>query len=41
MAKAKNTEEFNQSLTAINAVRKYYADLIAKRQGGKDEGERE
>jgi hypothetical protein len=39
MAKAKNTEEFNQSLTAINAVRKYYADLIAKRKGGKDEGE--
>ena len=31
MAKAVNTDEFNQSLKIINAVRKYYSDMIAKR----------
>jgi Family of unknown function (DUF6261) len=32
MAKTKNTEEFNKSLTVVNTVRKYYADLLAKRK---------
>jgi hypothetical protein len=32
MAKVKNTNEFNKSLDIINAVRKYYADLLAKRK---------
>jgi Family of unknown function (DUF6261) len=32
MAKAKNTEEFNKALDVINVVRKYYADLLAKRK---------
>ncbi len=34
MAKVKNTDEFNQTLSVINTVRKYYADLFAKRKGG-------
>lgn len=32
MAKLNNTEEFNQSLNVLNTVRKYYADLLAKRK---------
>jgi Family of unknown function (DUF6261) len=32
MAKTINNEEFNKSLEVINAVRKYYADLLAKRK---------
>jgi Family of unknown function (DUF6261) len=32
MAKAKNTPEFNNALDVINTVRKYYADLLAKRK---------
>ncbi|MBC7642427.1 MAG: hypothetical protein H7174_08855 [Flavobacterium sp.] len=32
MSKAKDTNEFNKSLDVINAVRKYYADLLAKRK---------
>lgn len=36
MSKAKNNEEFNKSLDVINAVRKYYADLLAKRKPAKD-----
>ena len=32
MSKAKNNEEFNKSLDIINTVRKYYADLLAKRK---------
>lgn len=32
MAKAINTDEFNQTLGVINAVRKYYSDLLAKRK---------
>jgi hypothetical protein len=32
MAKAQDTDEFNQSLRVINTVRKYYADLLAKRK---------
>lgn len=39
MAKSKKTEEFNQSLNVINAVRKYYADLLAKRKTTKDDSE--
>jgi Family of unknown function (DUF6261) len=35
MAKAQDTEEFNQSLKVINTVRKYYADLLAKRKPAK------
>lgn len=36
MSKAKDNEEFNKSLDVINAVRKYYADLLAKRKPAKD-----
>lgn len=36
MSKAKNNDEFNKSLDVINAVRKYYADLLAKRKPAKD-----
>lgn len=32
MAKSKNTDEFNKALDVINTVRKYYADLLAKRK---------
>jgi hypothetical protein len=32
MAKAKNNDEFSKSLGVINTVRKYYADLLAKRK---------
>jgi putative component of toxin-antitoxin plasmid stabilization module len=32
MSKTKNNEEFNKSLDIINTVRKYYADLLAKRK---------
>jgi hypothetical protein len=32
MAKTKNNEEYNKSLDVINTVRKYYADLLAKRK---------
>ncbi len=32
MAKAKNNDEFNKTLDVINAVRKYYADLLSKRK---------
>lgn len=32
MAKAQNTDEFNKSLDVINAVRKYYNTMLAKRQ---------
>lgn len=32
MAKAKNTDEFNQVLNVLNTVRKYYSDLLAKRK---------
>ena len=32
MAKSKDTEEFNKALDLINAVRKYYSDLLAKRK---------
>lgn len=32
MAKAQDTDEFNQSLRVINTVRKYYSDLLAKRK---------
>jgi hypothetical protein len=32
MSKAQNTDEFNKSLNLINTVRKYYADLLAKRK---------
>jgi Family of unknown function (DUF6261) len=32
MAKAKDNEEFNKTLDVINAVRQYYADLLAKRK---------
>lgn len=39
MSKAKNNDEFNKSLDVINAVRKYYADLLAKRKPAKDDEE--
>jgi hypothetical protein len=32
MSKATNTDQFNKSLDVINTVRKYYADLLAKRK---------
>lgn len=32
MAKPKNTDEFNQTLGLVNAVRKYFSDLLAKRK---------
>ncbi len=32
MAKSKDTEEFNKALNVLNTVRKYYADLLAKRK---------
>jgi hypothetical protein len=35
-SKALDTEPFNKSLDIINAVRKYYHDLLAKRTGGSD-----
>jgi hypothetical protein len=35
MAKAQDTPEFNKSLDVINTVRKYYADLLAKRKPAK------
>ena len=38
MAKIKNTDEFNQSLSVINTVRKYYADLLSKRKPTKEDG---
>jgi hypothetical protein len=34
MAKAQNTDQYNKSLDVINAVRKYYHDLLAKRKNG-------
>ena len=33
MAKATNEEQYNKPLDVINTVRKYYADLLAKRKG--------
>ncbi len=35
MAEAHDSEEFNESLKALNTVRKYYADLLAKRKPAK------
>jgi hypothetical protein len=35
MTKAKKTDEFNKSQDVINALRKYYADLLAKRKPAK------
>lgn len=35
-AKALDTDQFNKCLDVINAVRKYYHDLLAKRTGGND-----
>jgi Family of unknown function (DUF6261) len=35
-AKALDNEQFNKCLDVINAVRKYYHDLLAKRTGGTD-----
>lgn len=32
MAKSKDTDEFNKALNVLNTVRKYYADLLAKRK---------
>lgn len=32
MAKSKDAEEFNKALNILNTVRKYYADLLAKRK---------
>jgi Family of unknown function (DUF6261) len=32
MAKVKNNDEFNKALDVINTLRKYYADLLAKRK---------
>ena len=32
MAEARDNEEFNESLKALNTVRTYYADLLAKRK---------
>ncbi len=32
MAKTKKTDEFTKSLDIVNSVRKYYADLLAKRK---------
>lgn len=40
MAKALNQEQYNKPLDIINTVRKYYADLLAKRKGTK-KGEEE
>jgi hypothetical protein len=34
LAKAQNTDQYNKSLDVINAVRKYYHDLLAKRVAG-------
>jgi hypothetical protein len=34
MATAFEKEEFNQSLSTINTVRKYYSDMVAKRSSG-------
>lgn len=36
MSKAKDNDEFNKTLDVINAVRKYYADLLAQRKPAKD-----
>ncbi len=36
MAKAKNTDEYNQTLNVVNTVRKYYSDTLAKRKSGKN-----
>jgi hypothetical protein len=35
MAIAHDTEEYKQSLRVVNAIRKYYADLLAKRKPAK------
>lgn len=35
MSKALNTEQYNQTLSVINVVRKYYADRLASRPAGK------
>lgn len=40
LSKAVNTEAFNKPLDVFNTVRKYYADLLAKRKGTK-KGEEE
>ena len=37
MAKATDTDLYNKPLDVINTVRKYYADLLAKRKGSKKE----
>lgn len=37
MARALDTDLYNQPLNIINTVRKYYADLLAKRKGTKTE----
>jgi hypothetical protein len=39
MALAHDAEEYNQSLRVINAIRKYYADLLAKRKPAKKDEE--
>jgi hypothetical protein len=36
MAKAQNTDQYNKTLDVINAVRKYYYDLLAKRKPSDD-----
>lgn len=38
-AKALDTNQFNDSLKVINTVRKYYADLLAKRRSSNDDGD--
>jgi hypothetical protein len=35
MSKVKNTEEFNQALNVINAVRTYYSNFLARRKPAK------
>ncbi|MGL2964598.1 hypothetical protein ACSVH2_12320, partial [Flavobacterium sp. RSB2_4_14] len=35
MSKAVNSDQFNQSLDVINAVRSYYDNLLAKRKPAK------
>ncbi len=36
MAKAQNTDQYNKTLDVINAIRKYYYDLLAKRKPSED-----
>jgi hypothetical protein len=37
MAKAQKTEPYLKTLDVINTVRKYYHDLLAKREPGSDD----